>query len=115
RTHSHVRAHAVNHPVIRVRSLPVDAELASVLRSAGRKHHSGCELNQRLKAPAIHRQVFCKLPVHDGAHGGGLSVDQRSPAFHSESAVLISGVPPSTVTVSEMGPTGSVKPIALAS
>ena len=50
--------------------------------AARRKNDAGRQLNQRLKAPAIQRQVLGKLTIHDSADCGIGCIHQRRSAFH---------------------------------
>src|SRR6266478_1208880 len=80
-TDSDIRADSIHHPIIRATALTVHTELARIVSAAWCNDDSRRELNQSLKTSAIHRQVFAELSIHDSAHRGGLSVDQRSATF----------------------------------
>jgi len=46
------------------------------------KNNARRQLNQCLKAPAVHRQIFRELPIYNGADRPRLGVDQwRTPLY----------------------------------
>ena len=89
-----VGAHAVDHPIVRSCSLPVDAELAAVWMSSESKRRPESSRSM-FENFSVQRHVFGELPVHDRA-------DRRSVVFNHQTARL-------TVTVSETEPISSEK------
>src|ERR1700722_41883 len=82
RTYTNVGANAVNRPIVGACALAIYTELARIIYGTGGKNYARSELDQGLKAPAIQRQVFGKLAVHDSAYRGVGRIDDQCPCFH---------------------------------
>ena len=65
-----VTTDAVHRNVIGVGPLPVDAELsgAAPVRCDRNRDHARCQVDQRLDAPPVERQVADELPVNGGGN-----------------------------------------------
>jgi hypothetical protein len=64
-----VGADAIDHEVVGVVALTVHADLSLLLPGGARQHDAWHQREQRLKAPAIHRQRFHELAIDHGADG----------------------------------------------
>src|SRR4029077_18152077 len=78
-----IRAHAVNHEVIRIRALTVYAELALLIESRGRnQHNAGCQIEKRTEAATVERQVFHESVFNHSTHGRHFGAQQRRSRNH---------------------------------
>src|SRR4029077_2148394 len=66
--------------IVRAGALTGDTELSLIGRGRRRNHNPRRQLQERVEAAAIEREIFNQLAIDDGAHRRRLSVYQRRSA-----------------------------------
>ncbi len=82
RRNADIGADTVNREIVRAGALPIDAELAGIRACRRSENRAGSEIDERLKASAVQREILYKIVVNDRTHRGVLRVDRAHAGFH---------------------------------
>jgi two-component sensor histidine kinase len=83
-SHAEIRADAIHSKVIRIRALPVHAELALVVKRRLGHDHARREHDERLGAASIQGHIFYERLVHHCADRAGGGIHQRRACLHGD-------------------------------
>src|SRR5258708_12562099 len=77
RRNADIGADTVNREIVRAGALPMDAELAGIRAGRRSENRAGSEIDERLKASTVQRQILDKIAVHHRTYRSIRGVDMK--------------------------------------